>query len=444
MDAREQPQPAAVLLLATSASIRTTTRSCTSSATRPCGRAPTAARSSRRLPPAAFTRTTTPCGSTRSDSRHMLIGCDGGFYVTYDSGATWDHLNILALGQFYHVAVDNKTAVQRLRRAAGQRQLGRAERTRSAAPARSTTTGCISTAATVSSAAWTPTIPTSSTPRARAARSAGGTCGPANAGRVRAATPSKQGEEAAVQLEHARSSSRATTRGIFYCGAQYVFRSIKRGATSKPISPELTAHQEGDDHGPRRKPAEPGRAVGRHRRRERVGHPRRRREVGQRARQAEGRRAARPALGREPRAEQDGRRPVLRRLDAHRSDDDKPYLYVTEDFGQTWKPIMANLPAFGSTRVLREDITNPNMLYCGTEFGIWVSVNRGQSWAKINNNLPTVAGSRGRAADDRERDRGRDPRPQHLGPGRGQPPADAGAHRAGGQEQEVRPAEGRR
>ena len=78
-------------------------------------------------------------------------------------------------------------------------------------------------------------------------------------------------------------------------------------------------------------------------------------------------------------------------LDAHRSDDDKPYLFVTEDYGQTWKPLTGNLPAFGSTRVLREDITSPDVLYCGTEFGIWASVNRGETWAKISNNLPTVA-----------------------------------------------------
>ena len=40
--------------------------------------------------------------------KHMIIGCDGGFYVSYDKGAAWDHLNTLALGQFYHVAVDNR------------------------------------------------------------------------------------------------------------------------------------------------------------------------------------------------------------------------------------------------------------------------------------------------------------------------------------------------
>ena len=42
------------------------------------------------------------------DGRHMLIGTDGGFYVTYDRMANWDHLTLAALGQFYHVAVDNR------------------------------------------------------------------------------------------------------------------------------------------------------------------------------------------------------------------------------------------------------------------------------------------------------------------------------------------------
>src|SRR5262249_9023832 len=75
---------------------------------------------------------------------------------------------------------------------------------------------------------------------------------------------------------------------------------------------------------------------------------------------------------------------------AHRSDDDEPYVYVTEDFGQSWKSLRANLP-WGSTRCLREDISNPNLLYLGTEFGAWASFNRGESWVKINSNLPTGA-----------------------------------------------------
>ena len=42
------------------------------------------------------------------DGRHMILGCDGGFYATYDRMANWDHLNYQAIGQFYHVAVDTR------------------------------------------------------------------------------------------------------------------------------------------------------------------------------------------------------------------------------------------------------------------------------------------------------------------------------------------------
>src|SRR5581483_262493 len=85
----------------------------------------------------------------------------------------------------------------------------------------------------------------------------------------------------------------------------------------------------------------------------------------------------------------DGRAYVA--FDAHRSNDDKPYIYVTENYGETWKPLMANLPAFGSSRCLREDVQNANLLFCGTEFAVYASINRGGYWTKINNNLPTVA-----------------------------------------------------
>ena len=78
-------------------------------------------------------------------------------------------------------------------------------------------------------------------------------------------------------------------------------------------------------------------------------------------------------------------------LDGHRSDDDNPHVYVSEDHGKNWTSIRGNLP-WGSTRVLREDNVNANLLYCGTEFGIYASVDRGKSWTKIHGkNFPTVA-----------------------------------------------------
>ena len=78
-------------------------------------------------------------------------------------------------------------------------------------------------------------------------------------------------------------------------------------------------------------------------------------------------------------------------LDGHRSNDDEPHLFVTENFGKSWKSIRGNLPVTaGSVRVLREDIKNENVLYIGCEFGAWVSIDRGNTWTKFKN-LPTVA-----------------------------------------------------
>jgi hypothetical protein len=77
-------------------------------------------------------------------------------------------------------------------------------------------------------------------------------------------------------------------------------------------------------------------------------------------------------------------------VDGHRSDDLKPYVFVTNDFGRTWTSISANLPAYGNVQVITEDPKNPNLLFVGTEFGIYASTNRGESWQKFMNNYPTV------------------------------------------------------
>ena len=80
---------------------------------------------------------------------------------------------------------------------------------------------------------------------------------------------------------------------------------------------------------------------------------------------------------------------VYAAFDAHRSNDLNPYVFVSEDYGATWNNVTSNLP-WGSTRTLREDAENENVLYVGHEFGVSVSLDRGQSWTGINNNHPTV------------------------------------------------------
>ena len=77
-------------------------------------------------------------------------------------------------------------------------------------------------------------------------------------------------------------------------------------------------------------------------------------------------------------------------VDGHRSDDLKPYVYMTNDFGRTFTSISGNLPAFGNVQVITEDPKNPDLLFVGTEFGLYVSLNRGQSWQKFMNNYPTI------------------------------------------------------
>ena len=59
------------------------------------------------------------------DGRHILLGCDGGLYATYDRGASWDFHNIMAIGQFYDVGLDVRNPYRALWRAARQRIVGR-------------------------------------------------------------------------------------------------------------------------------------------------------------------------------------------------------------------------------------------------------------------------------------------------------------------------------
>ncbi len=77
--------------------------------------------------------------------------------------------------------------------------------------------------------------------------------------------------------------------------------------------------------------------------------------------------------------------------DLHRRDDHHPYLFKTTDGGRTWSNITGDLPAEGTTYTILEDPVNPRVLYAGTEFGVFVTIDAGRHWVKLQNNLPTVA-----------------------------------------------------
>ncbi|MGB0836665.1 MAG: WD40/YVTN/BNR-like repeat-containing protein [Flavobacteriaceae bacterium] len=77
-------------------------------------------------------------------------------------------------------------------------------------------------------------------------------------------------------------------------------------------------------------------------------------------------------------------------LTGYRNDDFKPYVFVSEDRGETWSSIQGDLPEIAAVNVIKEDPKNENILYLGTDNALYVSLDKGTSWQKFGN-LPPVA-----------------------------------------------------
>jgi photosystem II stability/assembly factor-like uncharacterized protein len=72
-----------------------------------------------------------------------------------------------------------------------------------------------------------------------------------------------------------------------------------------------------------------------------------------------------------------------------RHDDFTPYLWKSVDFGKSWRSIVANIPS-GPINVVREDPKNKDVLYVGTDLGVYVSNDGGKQWHVLANQLPTT------------------------------------------------------
>lgn len=77
-------------------------------------------------------------------------------------------------------------------------------------------------------------------------------------------------------------------------------------------------------------------------------------------------------------------------LNGYRWDDFSAYVYMSDDYGKTWTNISNNIPA-SPVNVIREDPANENVLYVGTDNGLYASINRGNSWSPFEKGLPNVA-----------------------------------------------------
>jgi photosystem II stability/assembly factor-like uncharacterized protein len=84
---------------------------------------------------------------------------------------------------------------------------------------------------------------------------------------------------------------------------------------------------------------------------------------------------------------------VFATFDLHTFGDMRPYAYKSSDYGKTWKSLVAAAsPVRGYAHVIRQDLVNPDLLFLGTEFGLWISLDGGTQWSRYRGgDFPSVA-----------------------------------------------------
>lgn len=326
------------------------------------------------------------------DSAHLVLGCDGGLNVSHDRGATWEHFKNLPVAQFYAVAVDQR----RPYRVYG----GLQDNGTWAGPSATHRPEGITTAD------WFKLYDAD-----------GFQCqvDPADPDTVYA-----EGQYGRLQRIHLRTGEAVPIRPAppegapayrfnwcaplvvsahdphtLYYGGNHVFRSTDRGGHWDVVSPDLT-----------RGPPGPSPSMG-HTLTALAESPLRRgllyagsddgrvhvtRSGGAVWTDVSARLPGVPADRCITRIEcsRGAEGTAYLALSRHRHDDRAPYLFRTTDHGATWQPLRGNLPPGGPIHVVREDPRNPELLYVGTEFGLFLSLDGGATWHRHRAGLPTV------------------------------------------------------
>ncbi|HXV74819.1 MAG TPA: hypothetical protein VD788_00755 [Candidatus Polarisedimenticolaceae bacterium] len=82
---------------------------------------------------------------------------------------------------------------------------------------------------------------------------------------------------------------------------------------------------------------------------------------------------------------------VFAALDNHKSGDFAPYLFRSDDRGKSWKSIVGDLPARGTVYTVVEDDVRPELLFAGTEFGVYFTIDGGRRWIRLKGGIPVIA-----------------------------------------------------
>lgn len=345
-----------------------------------------------------------------TNTKHYLAGCDGGIYESWDAGATWKFHPHLPIGQFYRVRVDNNYPFYRI-------YGGTQDNGSWMGPARTIRQF-------ITNDDWRHmlggdgflSIPDPYDPTISYHESQNGGIARVDHLLQRSTglrTPREQGEPAARfnwDTPYLVSSHNSNT---LYIGSQYVFKSTNRGDTWTKISPDLTRQINVDTMPLMGQKWDRNTAVALHSSTAPFGNMSSLKES-----------ALKPGMiwagtddGLVWLTEDDGAnwkrfdkfpgvpemtyvtnvQPSIHDVNTvFASFDGKkdasnwtPYILKSTDKGATWKSIASNLPQ-GSVYTMIEDHINPNLLFLGTEYGIFVTIDGGGSWVRMKNGIPTI------------------------------------------------------
>jgi photosystem II stability/assembly factor-like uncharacterized protein len=327
-----------------------------------------------------------------ANSEHMVLGCDGGVYVSKDRGAHWEHFKNLPIAQFYGVGVDRSKPYRVFGGLQDNGTWWGPSRTKNREG--------------IGPADWSKILGADGFQVAPDPNDKDTVFAEWQYGRFRRITLA-DGKEKDIQPRPPQGGpayrfnwnapmllSPHDTKTVYY-GGNHLFRSRNRGDTWEAVSPDLTRGEPGPspDAGHTltaiaESPRKPGVLY--------VGS-----DDGLVHVSPDGGTTWLKLSDRLPGVPDerwitkiecspfaDGT--AFLALSRYRQDDRKPYLFKTEDFGTTWKPLANDLPAEGPIHVVRCDPRNPDLLYAGTEFGLFVSMNGGANWQRLKAGLPTV------------------------------------------------------
>lgn len=334
----------------------------------------------------------------------MVLGTDGGVYVSEDGSRHWRHVRTLPVSQFYHVAVDNQVPYHVYG--------GLQDNGSWAAPSRGASGVRLRDWESVGFGDGFWTSPDPKDPDIVYSEYQGGTLLRVHRrlSEVKRIAPTAAQGEPALRFNW-NTPYLLGPSGTLYVGSQYLHASRDRGESWQRLSPDLTSNDP-----KRQRQAQSGGlsvdnstaennttiyTIAESPRNPQVlwvgtddGLIQLSRDGGQRwtevGKQLPGVNRGHWVSRVEASPHAEGTAFVT--VDDHRRGDFRPHVFRTDDFGASWRRIVAaDAPVEGWAWVIRQDPVLPELLYLGTEHGLWLSLDGGAQWARFQQNLPRVA-----------------------------------------------------